>query len=115
VLHQHEWIDQHADRHEEDREKQVANRLDERLDRLAVAGFGDERASDECTKRHGIPEGEREKRRGEADADARHQCHLPAAGAHHGPHQPRNQQQPEADERDEKSGETHTGHREVAG
>ena len=45
-------IDLHADGEEEDAEQQRLERLDGRLDRLAVFGFGEQQAGDESAERH---------------------------------------------------------------
>ena len=46
-------VDIHADGEEENAEQQPLERLDGRLDRLAVFGFGKQQAGDEGAERHG--------------------------------------------------------------
>ena len=46
-------VDIHADGEEEDAEQQSLERLDGRLDRLAVFGLGEQQAGDEGAERHG--------------------------------------------------------------
>ena len=46
-------IDLHADGEKENAEQQALERLDRRLDGLAVFGFGEQQAGDESAERHG--------------------------------------------------------------
>src|SRR4029078_6339516 len=73
---QHRGIDEHPDRYEEDGEKEVSHRFDERFNPRRFAGFGDEGTGDEGTERNRIPKRERRERGGETDSDAGNERHV---------------------------------------
>jgi hypothetical protein len=87
-------IDDHPDRHEEDRGEDVPERLDDPLDRLRHARLGDEDARDERPERDRVAQRIGELGHREAEADRPDRPHLGRGDPRTHAHQARHDQKP---------------------